>query len=202
VGRTHLAVTVELVSGGQGGNLWPRPGRVLIASRSASFEQLAEAIDGAFARWDRSHLHEFTLADGTPISPLRWWDGEEPDGMIDGSKARLGRLRLGEQFAYVFDLGDNWQHLCTVAPKLADPLETLGTVPDRPVPCGGWGVIPDQYGRGWNGDDGSTPAPPAPSGLSDLPPILPLWGPQPLPTRQDQPADDNSGAIRYRDLIT
>ena len=168
MGRTHLAVTVELVSGGQGGNLWPRPGRVLIASRSATFEQLAEAIDGAFARWDRSHLHEFTLADGTPISPLRWWDGEEPEGTVDGSKARLGLLRLGEQFAYVFDLGDNWQHLCTVAPKLADPLETLGTVPDRPVPCGGWGVIPDQYGRGWNGDDGSTPAPPAPSGCSAL----------------------------------
>jgi len=142
VGRTHLAVTVELVSGGQGGNLWPRPGRVLIASRSASFEQLAEAIDGAFARWDRSHLHEFTLADGTPISPLRWRDGEEPDGMIDGSTARLGRLRLGEQFAYVFDLGDNWQHLCTVAPRLADPLETLGTVPDRPVPCGGGALSP------------------------------------------------------------
>ena len=70
-GRTHLAVTVELVCGGQGGNLWPRQGRVLIASRSAAFEQLAETVDGTFARWDRSHLHEFTLADGTPISPLR-----------------------------------------------------------------------------------------------------------------------------------
>ena len=73
--RTHLAITVELVSGGEGGDLWPRPGRVLIASRSATFEQLAEAIDDAFARWDRSHLHEFTLADGTPVSPARWWDG-------------------------------------------------------------------------------------------------------------------------------
>jgi hypothetical protein len=202
VGRTHLAVTVELVSGGQGGNLWPRPGRVLIASRSATFEQLAEAIDGAFARWDRSHLHEFTLADSTRLSPLRWRDGEEPAGTLDGSTARLSRLRLGEQFAYVFDLGDNWQHLCTVGPKLADPLETLGVVPDRPAPCGGWGVIPDQYGRGWNGDDGSTPVPPAPDGLSDLPPILPWWGPQPRPAQQDQRADDNGGAIRYRDLIT
>jgi hypothetical protein len=64
VGRTHLAITVELVSGGQRGDLWPRPGPVLIASRSATFEQLAEAIDDAFARWDRNHLHEFMLADG------------------------------------------------------------------------------------------------------------------------------------------
>jgi hypothetical protein len=82
--------------------------------------------------------------------------GEEPDGSLDGARTRLGRLRLGEQFAYVFDLGDNWQHLCTVGPKPADPMETLGIVPDSPLPCWGWGAIPDQYGRRWNGDDGST----------------------------------------------
>jgi hypothetical protein len=202
VGRTHLAITVELVSGGQRGDLWPRPGRVLIASRSATFEQLAEAIDDAFARWDRSHLHEFTLTDGTPISPARWWDGDEPEGMVDGSKARLGRLRLGEQFAYVFDLGDNWQHLCTVAPRLTDPVEALGVVPDRPLPCWGWGDIPDQYGRGWNGDDGSAPLPPAPDGLSDLPPILPWWGPQPRRAHQAAPAEGGGSEIRHRDLIT
>ena len=101
VGRTHLAITVELVHGPHTGDLWPRPGRVLIASRSATFEQFATAIDDAFARWDRSHLHEFTLA------------------------------RLSEQFAYIFDLGDNWQHLCTVEPKLADPMESLGIAPGQ-----------------------------------------------------------------------
>ncbi len=78
----------------------------MIASRSATFEQLATAIDDAFARWDRNHLHEFTLADGTIITPHRWWDAEEPDGSLDGAKTRLGRLRLSDQFAYVFDLGD------------------------------------------------------------------------------------------------
>lgn len=31
--------------------------------------------------------------------------------MLDGDKTTLARLRAGEQFAYVFDLGDNWQHL-------------------------------------------------------------------------------------------
>ena len=126
VGRTHLAITVELVSGGHAGNLWPRPGRIMIASRTTTFEQLAKAIDDAFARWDRAHLHEFTLTDGTPVSPASTWDGDEPEGTLDGSKTRLGRLRLGEQFAYVFDLGDNWQHLCTVAPRLTDPVEALG----------------------------------------------------------------------------
>jgi hypothetical protein len=33
------------------------------------FKQLADAIDDAFARWDRSHLQEFILADG------RTWTG-------------------------------------------------------------------------------------------------------------------------------
>jgi transcriptional regulator with XRE-family HTH domain len=60
VGRTHLAITVELVSGGHAG-----------------------------ARWDRNHLHEFTFADGTPVSPASTWDGDERDGTLDGSKTRL-----------------------------------------------------------------------------------------------------------------
>jgi Plasmid pRiA4b ORF-3-like protein len=160
------------------GDLWPRPGRVLIAARTATFEQLGKAIDDAFARWDHSHLHEFTSADGTVIIPVRWWDGEEPERSLDGAKVRLGRLRPGEQFAYTFDLGDNWQHLCTVAPQRADPLETLGMIPVGPLPCWGWGDIPDQYGRRWDGDDGSSRMPKTPNGLADLPPILPGWGPR------------------------
>lgn len=52
VARTHLAITVELVHGVHTGDLWPRPGRVLIAARTATFEQLGKAIDDAFARWD------------------------------------------------------------------------------------------------------------------------------------------------------
>jgi hypothetical protein len=199
VARTHLAITVELVHGVHTGDLWPRPGRVLIAARTATFEQLGKAIDDAFARWDHNHLHEFTLADGTVIIPVRWWDGEEPERSLDGAKARLGRLRPGEQFAYTFDLGDNWQHLCTVAPQRADPLETLGIIPVGPLPCWGWGDIPDQYGRRWDGDDGSSPMPKTPNGLADLPPILPGWGP-----RRARPAASpaDGSAIRYRDLIT
>ena len=50
VARTHLAITVELVHGMHTGDLWPRPGRVLIA-RTATFEQLSKAIDDVFARW-------------------------------------------------------------------------------------------------------------------------------------------------------
>jgi hypothetical protein len=111
VARTHLVPGVHTE------DLWPRPGRVLIAARTATFEQLGRAIDDAFPRWDHNHLHEFTLADRTVIIPVRWWDGEKPERSLDGAQARL---RSGEQFAHTFDLGDNWQHLCTVAPPRAE----------------------------------------------------------------------------------
>src|SRR6267154_1284906 len=63
---TWLSIRVELVEG-RGQRYWPRPGRLFAAATNHSFAQLATAIDDAFARWDRSHLHEFELADGTRI---------------------------------------------------------------------------------------------------------------------------------------
>ena len=47
-------------------------------------------------------------------------------------------------------------------------------VPSRPAAIFGWGDLPDQYGRRWVGDDGSSRPPPNPKGR-DLPPILPEW---------------------------
>lgn len=69
--RTWLSIHVELVAG-HGDRLWPRPGRISAAARSHTFRQLATAIDTAFARWDRAHLHQFTLADQTPVSVMHW----------------------------------------------------------------------------------------------------------------------------------
>ncbi|MGW1728704.1 IS1096 element passenger TnpR family protein [Streptomyces sp. NPDC002306] len=176
MGRNWLSIRVELVSG-QGGALWPRPGRVFAGARTHSFAQLATAIDVASARWDLEHLHLFTLSDETRVSPLEWWDGEPPDGTVDGHATTLSRLKGGEQFAYVFDLGDNWAHLCTVADRRIDPADELGEILDRPVPSWGWGSLPDQYARRWDGDDGESPPPKRPARrLSDLPPILPGWG--------------------------
>jgi len=65
--RTWLSIRVDLVQG-HCERLWPRPGRLYAAARSHTFAQLARAIDDAFARWDRAHLHEFTLADGTRLT--------------------------------------------------------------------------------------------------------------------------------------
>ena len=173
--RTWLSIRVELVED-HGEQYWPRPGRIFAASRSHTFKNLADAIDDAFARWDRSHLQEFTLADHTRLCD------PDPDRDIEGvvtedyQQVRLSRLGPREQFVYVFDLGDNWAHLCTVGARRIDPVEALGILPGTPLPYFGWGDIPDQYRRRWDGDDGEGPQSTNP-GLADLPPLRPHWGP-------------------------
>ena len=144
--RTWLQIRVDLLGGG-GISCDPSPGRIFIVGPGHTFEQFAEAIDGAFARWDLSHLHSFELADSRLIG--------FPDdsfgldlGWLDHAKLKVSReVKPGDEFEYVFDLGDSWQHRCTVADEKADPLEEYGVVPKVPVVTWGWGLIPDQYGR-------------------------------------------------------
>jgi len=140
-----------------------------------------------FARWDHNHLHEFTLADGTVIIPVRWWDGEEPERSLDGAKARLSRLRPGEQFAYTFDLGDNWQRLCTVALRRADPLETLGIIPVGPLPCWAGATSPTSTAAAGTATTAAAPCP------------RPLTGW--LTSRQSCPGGDPGGRGRPRHLL-
>jgi hypothetical protein len=186
VARTWLSIRVELVGGMDAPDLWPRPGRLLLARPGMTFRDLAVAIDNAFARWDLSHLHVFRLADGTRIGVRTPWD--EDDEELDDRAEKLSRLQLGERFAYEFDLGDSWMHLCTVGEEKVDPEQVYGQRPDRPVPYFGWGTIPDQYGRRWDADDGESPLPPPPDPpLSDLPSELHYsWGLRPAPV---SPAD-------------
>jgi hypothetical protein len=153
VARTWLRIRVDLLGGG-GIECDPSPGRVFIVGPSHSFERFAEAIDAAFARWDLSHLHSFELSDGRLIGYPD--DSFEPDVVwLDHAKLKVAReVKPGEEFEYVFDLGDNWRHRCVVEPGKADPLEEYGEVPDRPVVTWGWGWIPDQYGRrSYEGDE-------------------------------------------------
>ena len=174
--RTWISIRVELVEG-HGQHLWPRPGRIFAAARTHTFEQFASAIDDAFARWDRSHLQEFTLNDNTRLSiPNPDWDLDD-DVTEDYRQVKLSRLSAGEQFVYVFDLGDDWTHLCTVGPDRIDPVETLGILPKSPLPYWGWGDVPDQYRRRWESDNGASRRPKDP-GFTDLPPLRPYWGPR------------------------
>jgi hypothetical protein len=167
--RTWISVSVELL-GGRGDELWPWPGRVFAVGPTHTFLALADAINDAFARWDRSHLSVFTLADGRVVT-----DEETGAEMatsafgplvvpVDMAKAKVTRLLVpGDELQFTFDLGDNWTHRCVVGDEKIDPIEVLGIRPDAPLPYWGWGEIPDQYGRGWADDDGESRAPIAPT---------------------------------------
>jgi hypothetical protein len=145
VSSTWLSICVDLVEG-HCDDLWPRPGRIFAAARSHTFNQLATAIDDAFARWDRNHLHQFHLADGQRVGePDPEWDDPD-DPVLDAGRLTLGRLKAGEQFVYEFDFGDSWLHLCTVAPRRINPDEQLGIVPSGPLPTGAGEPSPTKQG--------------------------------------------------------
>ncbi|UKA73324.1 UPF0158 family protein [Arthrobacter sp. FW306-06-A] len=177
--RTWLSVTVELL-GGRGEELWPWPGRVFAVGPSHTFMDLANAINDAFARWDRSHLSMFTLDDGRLITDEE--TGAEMAGSISGpiiapiniATAKVARtLEPGAEFKFMFDLGDAWTHRCVLGEVKIDPLEVLGIRPDAPLPYWGWGRIPDQYGRRWATDDGESRVPSKPS--EPHPMLLHAW---------------------------
>ncbi|MFI0242266.1 hypothetical protein [Streptomyces sp. NPDC016845] len=158
------SVRVELLGGGMAGELWPRPGRIFAVSTLHTLHVLAEAIDDAFARWDRSHLHEFDFpAIGKRATEHRYAEIQDPAMELDADHVRIGDvLQPGTEFGYVFDLGDNWRHACRVAERPVDLDREVGIVPDKPLPYWGWGLIPDPYGRLWDGDDGEQPIPTPP----------------------------------------
>jgi hypothetical protein len=177
--RTWLSVTVELL-GGRGHELWPYPGRVFAVGPSHTFGQLADAINDAFARWDRSHVTMVTLADGRVVTDVD--TGLELAGSPDGALLRpldmttttvSGSVGLGAEFQFTFDLGDRWTHRCVVEEYLVDPIEVLGAVPPGPLPSWGWGELPDQYGRRWSDDDGQSRAPKRPA--HPHPMLIGLW---------------------------
>ena len=147
--RTWLQVRVELVSG-LGGRLERPPGRVFLVGPSHTFGALADAINGGFARWDLSHLHEFELADGRRVGFVDPdpFEGDEP--IDDQATVKVAdAVGPGDEFEFVFDFGDRWQHHCRVLAEKADPREEWVPGPQNraPVAIWGWGWIPDQYGR-------------------------------------------------------
>ncbi|SEB37753.1 pRiA4b ORF-3-like protein [Paramicrobacterium humi] len=172
--RTWLSVSVELI-GGRGTYPWPWPGRYFAVGPSHTFAQLADAINDAFARWDKSHLSMFTLADGRDIMDVETGIefASDPFGPLEVSldidTTTVARtVKPGDEFRFVFDLGDDWKHLCRVHEQKIDPMEELGIRPKAPLPYWGWGEIPDQYGRRWADDEGDGPVPRRPKTLHPI----------------------------------
>jgi hypothetical protein len=177
--RTWLSVTVELL-GGRGEEPWPWPGRIFAVGPTHTFMDLADAINTAFARWDRSHLSQFVLADGrivtdeeTALESAASIGGPITDS-LDIATAKVAKtLTPGAEFQYTFDFGDNWTHRCLIGDDLVDPIEVLGIRPTAPLPYWGWGSIPDQYGRRWADDDRQGPVPKRPAEWHPM--VLHAW---------------------------
>jgi len=155
-----MTMRVELVAG-LGQDHDPGLGRLLLVGPSHTFADLHEAIETAFARWDRSHLHQFTLADGRLVGvpdPDEDEPGQAP--MDERTLTVVGSLAEGDRLLYEFDFGDRWLHDCRVDGMGVDPLRLAGIRPRQIIPVWGWGVLPDQYDRRWDGDDGERDLPP------------------------------------------
>ncbi|EID79896.1 MULTISPECIES: hypothetical protein [Rhodococcus] len=60
----------------------PSSGNVVAVGPSHTFMDLANAVNDAFGRWDRSHLSMFTLADGRVVTDTE--PGAEMAGSIGG----------------------------------------------------------------------------------------------------------------------
>jgi hypothetical protein len=147
VGEGCTEIKVVLTSG-CGMGLDPAPGRVFLVPAATTLQDLAEAIDVAFARWDRSHLYVFDLPDGRQYFPDEESVAEMGGTSVAGAAclANLG-IEAEGQFSYVFDLGEQWTHVCSVRAVDVDPEEVWGGPPPGPVVIDAWGWIPDQYGR-------------------------------------------------------
>lgn len=138
-----MTLRVELMSG-RGMHFDPPPGRVFLVDQRTTFDELAHAINVHFARWDPAHLHFFRLGDGREIGPS---DADFSDWLDDDQIALSSVLAEGDEFEFIFDLGDEWQHHCRVEGGSVDPSEAVGELTKLPLPILGWGSLPDQYGR-------------------------------------------------------
>jgi hypothetical protein len=87
----------------------PIPTRTVVVPESLTLSGLHLVIQSVFD-WDEAHLHHFD------IDKRRYSDDleESPLGsvrMLDESQFTLGELlKVGQEFEYIYDYGDDWQH--------------------------------------------------------------------------------------------
>jgi hypothetical protein len=81
--------------------------RVPVAIRLSDLHKLMLAA----MPWDNSHLHDFTLG-----RSLRWVDprlddlGDQPSTHKTALSDVMAEFRRKRVFAYIYDMGDNWEH--------------------------------------------------------------------------------------------
>jgi hypothetical protein len=105
--RKYLDLEVSLL------DIDPRIWRRVLLAQTSSFEDLHEAIQGSFG-WEFDHLFEFREPKGRRTIAGAGLD----DPYADEEAPHVGKLKLaafltrkGRKCIYVYDFGDNWEHL-------------------------------------------------------------------------------------------
>ncbi|PWJ46857.1 pRiA4b ORF-3-like protein [Quadrisphaera granulorum] len=115
---TTVELRVELLV--ESDEMPARPWRTLRLASEMPLAAVHSALQAAFG-WTDSHLHRFYL--GTPFSAGTQWFGSPTDVAeddlsegIDETSVVLGDVltQPGDELHYVYDLGDNWDHLVQV----------------------------------------------------------------------------------------
>ncbi|MDO8892329.1 MAG: plasmid pRiA4b ORF-3 family protein [Sulfurimicrobium sp.] len=87
--------------------------RRMVVDGRVSLAKLHHFIQAAFG-WTDAHLHEFTIRD-IRYAPSHPHDLVDDIEIRDERKAYLNRLLdVGDQFVYLYDFGDSWNHPITV----------------------------------------------------------------------------------------
>jgi hypothetical protein len=84
--------------------------------------------------------------------------GNRSDGPRgDGACGDSGGNDADRDATYVFDMGDDWTHVCEVLGVDANPEEEYGIVPEAPVSIDGWGWIRISMAvkPGWRTNEGT-----------------------------------------------
>lgn len=120
--------------------LRPPVWRRLVVEDTMTLGELHMAVQAAMG-WDNDHLHLF-LVGAEQIGDPRQLDGVADEaGVTVGALAGRGR----KAFAYVYDMGDDWEHAITI--ERAEPIE-----PGRAYPAcvgGKRACPPEDSGGPW-----------------------------------------------------
>lgn len=98
----------------------PKIWRRFLVKDNINFHELHNIIQIVMG-WDNYHLYSFYL-DKEEIGIL---DSDFRDELIDAKKIKLkDKLSLKQKFGYVYDFGDNWEHILSVE-KILDEKDAI-----------------------------------------------------------------------------
>lgn len=116
----------------------PTVWRRILVPESITLPKLHEVIQAAIG-WRDSHPHEFGINSVRYGQPDPGWD-QGSDLVLSEADVRLGKcLADRKSFTYVYDLGDDWQHLIQVEERVCSD-----QLPLKPICLEGEGACPPE----------------------------------------------------------